>query len=259
LLSNHTLPEGCGTLGVSFRSRASGITDYGWDFGDGSRVVNTPNPVHTYRQPGTYTVRLTTTEPLCLGSNEAVQRITVHPAPPPDFAAWSSIPAANGPALVLPDTRVAFKAYGLTSTQHPVSSVLWDFGDGNSSTEANPEHTYRAAGSYTVTLTVVDAQGCAVQRAGLYRIESPELTFPNVFTPNGDGINDVWKPLFSGQQRFSYKIFDRWGIQLFEGSELHPGWNGTYGRNQLAVSGVYFYTVKHGERTYKGSLTLIRE
>lgn len=259
LAFDHTLPEGCGSLEVSFRSQATGVTAYVWDFGDGSSLANTPNPVHAYPQPGSYTVRLTTTDALCLGSSEVVQQITVHSAPPAELVAWSSVPESGGPALILPDTRVAFTADGIRATQHPVSSVLWDFGDGTFSTEANPEHTYRAAGSYIVVLTVVDAQGCTVRSQGLYRIENPELTFPNVFTPNGDGVNDVWKPVFTGQQRFSYRIYDRWGIQLFQGSETDGGWNGTYGNARNAIPGVYFYAVEHGERIYKGQLTLIRD
>ncbi|AKB78749.1 cell surface protein [Methanosarcina horonobensis HB-1 = JCM 15518] len=113
------------------------------DFGDGSNS-STANVVHKYTTPGTYTVNLTVTNDV---SNQSITKtITVIQSTPPVANFTSNLTTGLAPLDV---------AFTDASTGLPTpTSWLWDFGDGYNSTEQSPKHTYSAAGSYTVNLTV---------------------------------------------------------------------------------------------------------
>jgi PKD repeat protein len=115
-------------------------TAWDWDFGDGDGT-NRQNPGHTYAEAGTYTVSLTVTAPG--GQSTKRKFVTVEPGEPllADFSY-----TANGKTVIFSDTSVG------TPT-----SWTWDFGDGGTSTQRNPRHTYKTTGTYTVSLTVTNA------------------------------------------------------------------------------------------------------
>ncbi len=138
-------------LSVSFTNLTTGdVTGYSWDFGDGNGSSGT-NPTHTYNAAGTYTVSLTATGPG--GSDTAVCSgcITVtDPVPPAPVAGFSASTSGGEAPLDVSFTN--------TSTGD-ITGYSWDFGDGSSSSAINPTHTYTAAGSYDVSLTVVGSGG----------------------------------------------------------------------------------------------------
>ena len=117
-----------------------------WNFGDGVSSSMT-SPVHTYAQSGTYTVTLTVTDAPGL-SNTFTRQVTVSNNAPPvaNFTSTASNLTAN-----FTDTS--------TDSDGTIASRSWNFGDSTTSTLANPSHTYAAAGTYTVTLTVTDNGG----------------------------------------------------------------------------------------------------
>ena len=131
---------------VNFVDRSTGNpTSWLWDFGDGGKSTS-QNPVHTYGAAGTYTVTLTAAN--ADGSNSASQVVTIAAGTPPK-AAFEFI--VNGAQVNFVDR----------STGNP-TSWKWTFGDPkdtNPSFEQNPVHTYKNAGSYTVTLTVFNGSG----------------------------------------------------------------------------------------------------
>lgn len=136
----------------------------------------------------------------------------------------------------------------------------WDFGDGTFSTDTNPEHAYQEAGEYTVRLLVNDGSNCPdsiIQPVKAESVYADSLTAPNVFTPNGDGINDVFKlrlpdPCLEGV----LAVYNRWGKLIFKSSIPRDGWNGmTHG--QLAAEGVYFYIYETDRYHLNGSVTLL--
>lgn len=76
-------------------------------------------------------------------------------------------------------------------------------------------------------------------------IELPEFKMPNVFTPNNDGVNDVFKPVvYKGMKTGKLTILNRWGAVLFETDDFTQGWNGMY-KNTPVSEGVYFWTVEY--------------
>jgi gliding motility-associated-like protein len=85
----------------------------------------------------------------------------------------------------------------------------------------------------------------------------PLLNTPNVFTPNGDGVNDRWKPDYAGTETFDFRVFDRFGILVFTGNSTEGGWDGRFSNTDVPA-GVYFYTFELNGRQYDGSFTLVR-
>jgi gliding motility-associated-like protein len=91
----------------------------------------------------------------------------------------------------------------------------------------------------------------------------PTLDMANVFSPNGDGINDVFRPVaFSRIDDAILMVFDRWGKKMFETRNLNEGWSGNI-NDRPAPEGVYYWTVRYRGRSLEfdresGNLTLVR-
>lgn len=132
-----------------------------WDFGDGTTSSAT-DPSHVYTTPGLYSVSLTITT---TNSEETIRKaawITVgSPAPTTDFEA-SVTSIFEGDSVIFTDLS--------TSSTEPITSRLWTFGDGRTSTAARPEHQYTSAGAYTVTLTVTTANATRTETKSNYII-----------------------------------------------------------------------------------------
>jgi gliding motility-associated-like protein len=107
-------------------------------------------------------------------------------------------------------------------------SYQWDFGDGNISIEASPEHIYREAGNYTVKLIVKNKAGTTdVNKKTIEVFEGAEISLvPNVITPNNDGSNDTYKVIGKNIVLFNLRIFNTKGVLLFQTSDINNGWNG---------------------------------
>jgi len=128
---------------------------------------------------------------------------------------------------------------------------VWDMGDGNMENGAIINHKYKVdnlLADYKISVTATNANGCVNTSTKLVNVV---LFVPNIFSPNGDGINDRF---VVGPQ---VQIFDRNGLKLFEGK---TGWDGTY--NGVKVDNdTYFYRITYTdinkvERILKGYVTL---
>jgi len=140
--------SGYAPLTVNFTDVSGGtVTEWLWDFGDGSTSTE-QNPVHVYGNPGTYSVILTVTSESGSSRKEKPSYITVlEPPPVADFTA---------------DPLSGLKPLTVTFTDKStgnISSYKWDFGDGTTSTEQNPSHTYQESGIYSVHLCVTGPGG----------------------------------------------------------------------------------------------------
>jgi gliding motility-associated-like protein len=105
-------------------------------------------------------------------------------------------------------------------------TYLWDFGDGSSSTEKDPRHYFTGLDEYTVVLEATDLRGCS-DTAFVVTIPPVELFIPNAFSPNGDGINDVFGVEGANVTDFKMWIFDRWGREVFFSNDINKKWNGS--------------------------------
>ena len=114
-----------------------------------------------------------------------------------------------------------------------------------------------------VTLTVTDPYGCvASSNTYLDPQACCALSIPSAFTPNGDGRNDVFRPILKGYHNFhTFRIVNRWGQTVFETTSTNGAWDGTFNGVPQDI-GVYYYYLKYDcegkTLEAKGDVTLIR-
>jgi gliding motility-associated-like protein len=139
----------------------------------------------------------------------------------------------------------------------------WDFGDGFDAQGINTDHEYDFALDHLLTLTYINEQGCEAQ--AYYLVESENTLFiPNSFTPNNDGVNDVFSVVALGFSEFYIRIFNRWGELVFESTKEAETWTGNYQNGDHYVpDGTYVYIVhlldqKKIPQIINGSVTLFR-
>lgn len=130
-----------------FSSPSAQISSWAWSFGDGNSS-SLQNPSHQYAAPGAYQVSLIVTSAGgCSDTAQSLSQISIGTSLVPSFTINDSSGCAPLPVR-------------FTHSVPNVSSLLWDFGDGNTSTLVNPTHTYTNPGTYSVTLTVTTQSGC---------------------------------------------------------------------------------------------------
>ncbi|HRL10378.1 MAG TPA: PKD domain-containing protein, partial [Aggregatilineales bacterium] len=212
---------------AQFTDTSSGnITSWQWNFGDGATSAE-QNPSHTYANGGTYTVTLSISDGV--NGNSTQQQITVSlptatPTETPTETPTATAPDQPTAEPTLTETptetptdqptalpaapqanfSVAITNQTVTFTDQSLGTVeswLWNFGDGQSSTDQNPQHTYGAPGEYDVTLTVANAGGSTqlTQRVSLAE-PTPEIVPPTVdFSFTVDGLNVQFSSAVQGQ------------------------------------------------------------
>jgi gliding motility-associated-like protein len=171
-------------------------------------------------------------------------------------------------ALYLADSTSGYAPFHVifTNSSSPNASTwAWNFGDGTSGTGPNPTHTYGAPGVYTAVLSVTDPQGCTSTYSMIIRVNDlPSfVSVPNVFTPNGDGSNDIFVVKSQGLEDFEIKIYDRWGILLSDFTNPQQGWDGRTKGGVAVTDGTYFFIMNakgFDGKSYQqnGFLTLLR-
>jgi len=166
--ADFTLPSFTVCVGdsVNFENTSSGgLNEVTWDFGDGN-TSNQISPVHFYDAEGTYTVTLSASNPD--GCSDDTQReVTVIAPPQPAFT-------LDTPDVCEPPVRINFTNQSVNANQ-----FTWNFGDGATSTEANPSHEYADVGRYNITLTATNGSGCSASITERTDITtgSPEANF----------------------------------------------------------------------------------
>lgn len=144
-------PGGSVTFNNTSTPGVPGSMTYLWNFGDGFTATSA-NPTHIYATPGYYNVTLSVTNSQgCVSTRTISSYVHVFTKPVPSFAAMTSYFCESPAHAVFTNS---------TSGTGPFT-YLWQFGDGGTSTLSNPTHDYATMGSYTVKLTVTDANGCS--------------------------------------------------------------------------------------------------
>lgn len=144
---------------------------------------------------------------------------------------------------------------------------IWNFGDGSAgSTQQNPVHTFPGSGTYTVTQVVFNQFGCPDTFALVLDI-TEGIIIPNVFTPDGNGQNDVWYIPNSGMKEYHVEIYDRWGLKVWEATADEIRWDGRSTAGKLLTDGTYYYVLRailkstQGDKNYsrEGYISLLTE
>ncbi len=224
---------------------SAGSTAIVWDLGNGDSVIGVDPLIYAYGTTGTFNittmVRYRACPPLSVSRN-----VTVMPQPLVSLGADTSV-CAGSTTLMLADAL---------NVPGPGTSWLWNTGATASTI------TVSAEGVYAVKVTVGNcyASDTVVVRNDCY------TAFPNVFTPNSDGVNDYFDPRMyfgKGLSSFKMSIYNRWGQMIFETTNLEGrGWDGRF-NNEAQPEGVYIYTLSatfiDGQQlTRHGNLTLMR-
>ncbi|MEO5642774.1 MAG: PKD domain-containing protein [Bacteroidia bacterium] len=236
--------DGCAPLCVNFSDLSSiaapGIIASGaWDFGDGSPLALLQDTAHCYNTPGSYnvTLNLITTDG-CTATLTLPSYITIFANP---VAAFGASPQ---PASIL-NPLITF-----TDSSQGAASWSWSFGDltNASSVLQNPTFTYPDPTCYQVVLAIASSDGCVDTTSRVICI-NPDVTIyvPNAFTPNDDGVNDIFYPAQIGIDPDEYEmwIFDRWGNMIFYTNDLAKGWDGhVRGASNVIQIDTYVWKIK---------------
>ena len=240
------------------------INTYKWDFGDGTPASFISNPLHVYRIVSPFYVSLSVSSSLCPTLTDIKTRIlnVVEPragrAYPPKVTSYG-VPTQ----LVLTEKEAASVQQGGSA-----ASYLWMPSTALSSARVqNPVALYnRSDGSkINYTIAITDTSGCVINDTQeVWIFAEPNILAPTAFTPNHDGVNDIFIPVYVEIMRIQYlRIFDRWGNLIWETADMGKGWDGTINGKQMPMD-TYVYMVVgidvNGKTvSRKGDLTLIRD
>ncbi len=222
---------------------------YTWYFSD--LVETTGNPVvHTFPQDSPNTAMVVIVD--SVGCTDTVSlNVSIHYDL---YAAFTRDP--DGPNPNKPTTFY-------NASFDYASRFYWDFGDGTSSTEENPQKIFYDSGLYYVCLVASDTNGCADTSCRDVLVDADKIiAVPSAFSPNGDGMNDVLYVRGFRIASFHMKIFNRFGELLFETTTKEKGWDGTWkGVEMPADAYGYMIDVAYSDGTKEqkgGSVSLLR-
>ena len=252
--------SGCSPLTVTFTDSSkftNASSTYLWNFGDG-QISNKDNIVHTYTSPGKYTVSYTVSNAAngCSNTKTVVNLIDVYPDPEAKFYV-----EPNKNVSELDPTIFAF-----SNSSGGITSYQWNISDTNITfTDSSITHTFKNAGTYTVTLHVLNKYGCKDSISATIYVESQyALYVPNAFLPSRCKESQNCWFMVKGEHITDYQIwiYNRWGELVYNSKTLNEGWDGKLGGN-LCKEGVYVYRIDykgiHGIlHTIWGNVTLLR-
>ncbi len=186
--------------------------------------------------------------------NTSTLVVNAYPVPFADFS--------YGPGKPVEEEEVSFSDASLGAS---INQWSWFFvnNGGYTSAQQNPFYVFQQPGGYAVTLIVTNKWGCKDTVTKPIQIfEDFNLYIPNAFTPNDDGLNDVFSPKGHGLVKYTMRIFDRWGEELFSTKEFSKGWDGSF-KGKICPADVYAYKIvafdlQGKSRLYVGHITLLK-
>ncbi len=211
-----TPTEGILPLEVTFTNSSTNATTYNWNFGDGE-TSSDESPVHTYANTGTYTVSLTASNADYSDTETKTDFITV--IPETVTAGYTATPIEG----VMP-LEVTF-----TNTSENAITYNWDFGDGETSSEESPVHTYANAGNYTVKLIALNnGNNDTLIKANYITVNlpAPVANFSAVPTSGDQPLSVAFTDESENAETWSWN-FDDGGTSI-EQNPSHTFSNGTY-------------------------------
>jgi PKD repeat protein len=269
IIINPPIPEidiaedvaGCAPLFIHFSSTTKYIYEdsYQWDFGYNGATSGVAKPTFVYTEPGVYIAKLTVEGDG--GLNWDYKKIVVHSKPIIDFTFAPEIVMEG--SSIENDTMVKFFNSTLLGNEY-----LWDFGDGQFSSEKEPFHIYEDTGKYYVTLIATSIEGCVdtfTHPIPVIVEGARQLDFPTAFIVSKAGPADenydpsepslrIFRPVAKGVEKYRLEIYNRWGELIFVSEDVNKGWNG-YIDGKLAKQDVYVWRVT---ATFTGGKPMIK-
>ena len=254
--------EGCLPLTVSFTNNTTPTFNGNclWSMDDGvTTFANCGDQVFTYTEEGTYSPTLYVISPEgCSTTYSLLAPIVVHGYPVADFS-WAPQPVdVTQPVVQFTDASI------------DAANYLWEFAWLGASDLQNPVFTFPDVdlGEYPVCLTVENSFGCEDTICRTVRLNSVlQVWVPNAFTPEQDGLNEIFVPVIKGAkpETYHFTIFDRWGTIVFESFEIGEPWIGDVRDGKaFAANGTYIWRLEvqpledKSLKLYTGFVTVLR-
>lgn len=249
-----TPAAGCLPYDAFFNNTSLGGQQYFWDFGDGT-TSTLESPTHLYPVAGSYTIRLTVTDPnTCNKIDSTQQTIVVSDAPTASYSYVPQQPKENA-------------EYQFTNLSVGGTLYKWIFNDGDTvittKRDTLVKHIFNETNTFNVCLVTFNQYGCSDTFCmPISAIIIPIVDVPNAFSPNGDGINETVRVRGYGIAKMDWRIYNRWGTIVFHTTSLKNAWDGRY-QNIVQPQEVYVYVLEvsfsDGTKYRKtGDITLLR-
>lgn len=249
----------CVALTVDFANHTSSefLGTCLWDFGDGTTSTDCGSPTHTYNNAGAYNVNVSITSNENCNTASNLGNFYARPNPLALFNITPENPTALNSEILMQ-----------VKTNIPVAAI-WTIADTIVETGRNVNRSIQNLPLETiipVKLFVETQYGCTDSTEGMFVIKDVTTVYvPSAFTPNSDGINDLFGPVLTGiiLDDFHFTIFNRWGQMIFETENPEELWDGTY-RNEKAKSDTYTWQLNYRSNNstrkdrLSGKIVLIR-
>lgn len=243
-------PDSVICLNDSVQAFVSGGASYDWSPALGVSDPTSGSPFLSPEESTSYTVTVTSQFGCLASASVQIDILT--------------LPISAFSAEFTPSCETIFAEFENNSENS--QTFYWSFGDGNSSTEFEPDHSYAPGVGSVVTLIAYNNEGLCVDSVVIdysgqwFGNDSIDIAYSNVFTPNFDGINDCFRPGFDGRfsECYELKVFNRWGALIFEstGGQNHC-WDGHTKGGKRCDEGTYYYITSLKGYEQHGYVTLI--
>ena len=249
---------GCDSLTVNFdlTGDLSSVTSVFWTFGNGNASTSLHPSAVFYETPGYYTVELIVNADVV---NPIIkqQYIKVHPTPEVSIE------------IIYPqdiNRNYQFIAPAQTADSISYTYKWWLNNDTPVAGDTSVIYQFTESGTYQVNLDVSDNSGCNTTASVIVQVDTQDngpLKIPNVFTPNGDGRNDLFYIETDGQTIYKFRVFTRTGMLVYKSDTPAVIWDGRTPSGEEVKTGIYYYTLDssqsdQGKTNISGFLYLFR-
>ncbi len=247
----------CDSVLVSFKDSSAafgGITKWHWDFGN-NKTDSVKNPICFYDTSGVYTVKLKVWSPTQVDSLIKKNYIIVRKKPTASFT------INPNPDYYLNDTLILASYYYLLS-DNSIKDTLeykysWDFNTGTfTDSTAKLVYKFSKAGNYKIGMIINANYGCIDTTYKTIDV-TDDLIVPTVFTPNGDGVNDVFYIKTNGNDIYTIEIYNRYGTIVYKYSAKQIYWDGRTSAGVSVDDGTYYYVISSENGQSKAGYFLI--
>jgi gliding motility-associated-like protein len=255
--------EGCQPLKVNFTPTtvSEGPVLYNWHIGNAQNTTYTTQDVaHVYKDTGhfyTWVSLITTVGCIDTAYDTLKAPIIVAPIPKASFVVDTTMKDFfDDPFIRVTNTVLT-----------PYKNIIYNWGDYRPNTTLiNDTHYYNRPGEFIISQYVINERGCKDTATIVVDIDGTfKFYVPNAFTPDGDGLNEVFLPKTTGVSEYKLTIFNRWGQEVFITNTITEGWNGSIRNNTATqcIPDVYVWKIVVRDRLkeikrFAGTVTLLR-
>lgn len=224
---------GCQPLKINFTNQSTSTIPFTSQWQINNTTQNNIDSTIIFNNSGLFSINLTVTDTNnCAATLQKTNYINVLPKP----TALASVTPLQ--------TDILNPNIDFTDNTSGAHTTNFNFGDNTNSNQLINNHTYSEIGTYNYQLIVTNNFGCTDTINGSIIIEPYNAIFiPNSFTPNNDGLNDIFKPIVPYYKTATLQIFNRWGDLILNTNNIEQGWDGKI-KGANAPNDVYVYKIE---------------